>query len=75
MKSAAVGGSGVNSENPTLNRVDYMFWRRFDIYPGVWRYRFRVGLTDWLIHDHQAEAGKEFDTESVKHKLILSLQR
>lgn len=75
MKSAVAGGSGVNGDNPTVNNVDYMFWRRFDIYPGVWRYRFRVGLSDWLMHNYQAEVGKEYNMKILKLKLIHSLQR
>ena len=75
MKSAAVVGSGVNGDNPTLKKVDYTFWKRFDICPGVWRYRFRIGLNNWLMCDHRAEAGKEYNTKVSKHKLIHSLQR
>ena len=60
------GVEEVVRDNPKLRRAVYTFWRRFDIDPGVWKYRFRVGLRNWLIFDHKAEAGREFDTQTLK---------
>ena len=67
--------SGPYSVDSTLIQVDYMFWRSFDICPGVWNYKYRIGLNDWTICDHNAETGKELDMRSPKHKLIRPLQR
>ena len=53
---------------------DYIFWRRFNIYPGVWKYKYRIGHNDWYVYDHAAQIGKELDTRSPKHKLIRLLQ-
>ena len=47
-------------DNPTVKEVVYTFWGRFDIDPGVWRYRFRVGSENWLLCNHLAETGKIF---------------
>ena len=47
-------------DNPNVMQLVYTFWRRFDIDPGVWKYRFRVGVTGWFLVDHLAEKGKMF---------------
>lgn len=61
--------------DPSLGRVEHVFWRRFDIHPGVWKYKYRIGHNYWPIYDYLAESGKEFQTRSAKPKLMCSLQR
>lgn len=70
MKSAAIEPSGVNGDKPTIKKVPHIFWRRFDIGPGVWRYRFRIGLNDRLMHNHRAETGKEYKMKIPNLELI-----
>ena len=77
MKHAGVRmlDSGAYGVDSTLAQVEYMFWRRFDIYPGVWSYKYRIGLNDWTICDHNAETGKDLHMRRSRHKLIRPLQR
>lgn len=58
MKNVRVIASDGDTTDPAPVQAEYTFWRRFDIFPGVWKYRFRVGHTDYLIHDHKAETGR-----------------
>ena len=50
--------SGVENRDPTLFQTDCMFLRRFDVYPGVWKYRYRVGFNNWSIYDRRVETGE-----------------
>lgn len=61
--------------NPKLVRVEHMFWRRFDIYPGIWKYRHRIGHIDWPTYNHHAETGKQFHAWSSKYKVMCFSQR
>ncbi|KAF6234532.1 hypothetical protein HO173_007157 [Letharia columbiana] len=45
----------VDSSNPNLVRLEHLLWRPYEIFPGVWKYRYRIGHHDWLIFDHHAE--------------------
>lgn len=47
-------------DNPNVEQVVHTFWALFDIGPGVWEYRFRVGMTTWFVCNHLAETGKTF---------------
>ena len=47
-------------DDPSVKEVVYTFWARFDVDPGVWTYKFNVGVTNWPICDHLAETGKIF---------------
>lgn len=39
-----VGGvKAVDSSDPVPVRMKQIFWRRFDIYPGAWEHRYRIG--------------------------------
>lgn len=60
----------VDNSNPTFVRVEHMFWRRFDIDPGVWKYKYRIGHNDWPVCDHNAETGKKFRAQNLKPKLM-----
>ena len=53
-----VGVQGQAYDDPSVVQVVYTFWEQFDIDPGVWKYRFRVGMREWLLCDHLAETGK-----------------
>lgn len=56
----AAGARGQAYDDPSVVQVDYKFWGQFDVDPGVWTYKFRVGWTDWLLCDHRTETGKIF---------------
>ena len=58
MKFEVVRGQA--HDDPDVVQVAYTFWGLFDIGPGVWKYRFRVGTTNWFICNHLAEIGKMF---------------
>ena len=47
-------------DNSNVVEVVHSFWCQFDVDPGVWMYKFRVGMKDWFICDHLAETGKMF---------------
>ena len=59
-KMKFVGVRGQAYDDPSVAQVVYTFWKRFDIDPGEWKYRFRVGVTEWLLCSHLAETGKIF---------------
>ncbi len=65
----------VDKSKPSQRPVEYLFWGRFDIYPGVWLYKYQIGHDNWLIYDHQAEMSKGIPAQSSKHKLMCSPQR
>ena len=47
-------------DDPSVVQAGHTFWKRFHIDPGVWKYRFRVGVTQRLLCNHLAETGKIF---------------
>lgn len=59
---------------PGILLSEHMFWRRFDIPPGIWKYKYRVGQTDCIIYDFKAEQGNHFHTPSSDYKLTCSSQ-
>ena len=54
----AEGARGQAYDDPSVVQVVYSFWGDFDVDPGVWTYKFRVGVTNWLLCDHRTERGK-----------------
>ena len=63
-----VGVNGLTDSIPSVPKVDYTFWRRFDIEPGVWKYIFRAGFQRWYMYD--SNAGNDFNKNLPKQKLI-----
>ena len=49
---------GIDNEDSAVVQVDYVFWKRFDIFSGVWNFRYCSGLNDWTFCDTVAEIGK-----------------
>lgn len=57
-----------DTRNPGMLLWEHMFWRRFDISPGIWKYKYRVGQYNWIIYDAQAE--KEIDSSGEEYNVL-----
>ena len=52
-----------NTENGKLADIsteqpDLRFYKAFDVPPGRWQYKFRLGLGDWWVCDKHTEIGE-----------------
>ena len=45
-------------EPPACNQPKYVFFKRFNIPPGRYPYKFRLGDGDWWVCDQKVEIGR-----------------